>query len=124
MFAFTIRSDIISNLASDRLGSVSEALDGAGNVVAAQLYAPYGGLRYSSGSMPTSKGFTGQRGDAISGLDYYGARYYDAVAGQFTSADTVADGVSPYAYVRGNPETLSDPTGHRYACGVECSGGC
>ena len=63
--------------------------------------------------MPTAKGFTGQRADAATGLDYYGARYYDAVAGQFTSADTVASGRSPYAYVRGNPETLTDPTGHR-----------
>ncbi|HEX9035728.1 MAG TPA: hypothetical protein VF808_01930 [Ktedonobacterales bacterium] len=38
----------------------------------AQLYAPYGGLRYSSGTMPTAKGFTGQRADAPTGLDYYG----------------------------------------------------
>jgi hypothetical protein len=33
-----------------------ETLDGSGNVTAAQLYAPYGGLRYSSGAMPTAKG--------------------------------------------------------------------
>ncbi|HEU0025517.1 MAG TPA: RHS repeat-associated core domain-containing protein [Ktedonobacterales bacterium] len=70
-------------------------------------------MRCSSGTMPTAKGFTGQRADAATGLDYYGARYYDAVAGQFTSADTVASGLSPYAYVKGNPETLTDPTGHR-----------
>jgi hypothetical protein len=43
------------------LGSVREALDGSGNAAAAQLYAPYGGLRYSSGTMPTAKGFAGQR---------------------------------------------------------------
>ena len=74
--------------------------------------------------MPTAKGFTGQRADALSGLDYYGARYYDAVAGQFTSADTVASGLSPYAYVKGNPETLTDPTGHRYTCPTgDCGGG-
>jgi hypothetical protein len=48
-------------------------------------------------------------------LDYYNARYYDPVVGVFLSADTVqgnAKGMNPYAYVGGNPETKSDPTGH------------
>jgi hypothetical protein len=37
------------------------------------------------------------------------------VVGQFLSADTVqgnAQGMDPYAYVGGNPETRTDPTGH------------
>jgi RHS repeat-associated protein len=73
----------------DGLGSVSEALSSSGTVTAAQLYGPYGGTRYSSGTMPTAKGFSGQRADAsTSGLDYYGARYYDPLLGQFASADT------------------------------------
>ncbi len=43
--------------------------------------------------MPTALGYTGQYGDAATtGLDYYNARYYDPVLGQFASADTVADG--------------------------------
>ncbi len=69
--------------------------------------------------MPTSYAFTGQRSDATTGLDYYGARYYDPAAGIFISADPVlpGKGFSPgglnrYAYVSGNPETLTDPTGH------------
>ncbi len=67
-------SGALSYLASDTLGSVNEALDGSGNVTAAQLFAPYGGLRYYfSGRMPTAKGFTGQRADAATGLDDYGA---------------------------------------------------
>jgi len=102
----------LNYLASDGLGSVSVAVDASGNVVASQLYAPYGTARYNSGTMPTSKGFTGQRADATSGLDYYGARYYDPAAGQFTSADSVANGLSRYAYVGGNPETATDPSGH------------
>jgi RHS repeat-associated protein len=61
--------------------------------------------------MPTSHGFTGQRADAASGLDYYGARYYDPLAGQFTSGDSILPGagfdlwgLSRYAYVTGNLE--------------------
>ncbi len=104
----------LNYLATDGLGSVSVAVDGSGNVVASQLYGPYGASRYSSGTMPTSKGFTGQQADATTGLDYYGARYYDPAAGQFISADSVLDGLSRYAYVAGNPATLVDPSGHEF----------
>jgi len=83
------------------------------------LFAPYGAGRYSSGTMPTSYGFTGQRADAVSGLDYYGSRYYDPQAGQFTSGDSVLPGggldpwgLSRYAYVEGNPVNRIDPDGH------------
>src|SRR5579859_7925921 len=89
----------------------------------AQLFAPYGGVRSSSGSMPTARGFTGQYGDAMTGLSYYGARHYDPVAGQFTTADFV-QGPNRYAYVLGNPTTHTDPTGQRRDCTFgDCSGG-
>jgi RHS repeat-associated protein len=70
---------------------------------------------YDTGTMPTTKGFTGQQLDS-SGLNYFNARYYDSVAGQFTSADR-AQGPNRYAYVHGNPETLTDPTGKFGRCG-------
>jgi RHS repeat-associated protein len=66
----------------------------------------------------TSKGFTGQYSDAVTGLDYYVSRYYDPVSGLFLSADRAegnAQGMNPYAYVGGNPETASDPTGQYFA---------
>ncbi len=103
----------ISYLASDGLGSLQVTLNGSGSATALQLNAPYGSVRYSSGVFPTTKGFTGQRSDAaVSGLDYYGARYYDPALGQFTSGDSMLDGLSRYGYVSGNPTTLTDPSGH------------
>ncbi|HEU5347387.1 MAG TPA: RHS repeat-associated core domain-containing protein [Ktedonobacterales bacterium] len=112
----------IAYLVSDGLGSVSEALNQTGSAAGTQLYSPYGGVRYSSGVMPTANGFTGQYSDAAStGLDYYGARYYDPALGQFTSADTVTDGLNRYGYVRGNPETRNDPSGHRVCYGEDAS---
>ncbi|WIG58918.1 MAG: hypothetical protein OJF49_001665 [Ktedonobacterales bacterium] len=67
--------------------------------------------------MPTARGFTGQYADASTGLDYYGARYYDPAVGQFAQADTDAKGgLNRYAYVGGNPETKTDPSGHRRDC--------
>ena len=104
----------LSYLATSYQGSVVEALDSTGNVgvTASQLYAPYGGVRYASGALPTDYGYTGQRADASSGLDYYGARYYDPTVGQFTSADTLlAGGLNRYGYVGGNPTTATDPSG-------------
>jgi RHS repeat-associated protein len=103
----------LSYLASDGQGTVSEALDGSGNVTFQQLFTPYGTSRYSSGISPTTLGYTGQRTDSTTGLDYYQARYYDPVAGQFISSDTVNDGFNDYGYVAGNPETATDPSGHR-----------
>ena len=127
-FAMAVNG-VISYLASDGLGSANVTLDASGNVVAQVLYAPYGAVRYGSGTMPTSYGFTGQLADAATGLDYYGARYYDPVAGQFASADTVLPGngldiwgLSRYAYVEGNPIIRTDPTGHVFASGPP--GGC
>ncbi len=114
----------LSLLGDDGLSSVTEALDVVGNVVARQLYMPYGGVRYS-GVMPTTKGFSGQRQDATTGLSYFVARYYNPVLGQFVSGDDVLPGqgynlwgLSRYAYVAGNPETKTDPTGH---CWFACS---
>ncbi|HXM54004.1 MAG TPA: RHS repeat-associated core domain-containing protein [Candidatus Dormibacteraeota bacterium] len=109
---------VVSYLAADGLGSADVTLSASGSPTASMLYAPYGGVRYSSGTMPTTYGFTGQRADSASGLDYYGSRYYDPLAGQFTSADDVLPGggfdlwgLSRYAYVEGNPENRIDPTG-------------
>src|ERR1019366_5576247 len=101
---------------NDELGSVLATFSdiaGSATVLANQAYGPYGNKLYSAGSMGTSKGYTGQRGDPT-GLDYYNARYYDPVVGLFVSADIKqgnAQGMDPFASVGGNPETMNDPTG-------------
>jgi len=102
----------------DGLNSTTVVVNSAG-VVAAQLFAPYGQLRWAGGTMPTTYGFTGQRSDSATGLDYYIARYYDPAAGTFTSADSVLPGggmdpagLDRYAYVEDNPTTHLDSNGH------------
>lgn len=76
----------LTYLVTNYQGSPTEALDRTGTVTASRLYGPYGTLRYSNGAFPTEYGYTGQRADAATGLDYYGARYYDPLLAQFTSA--------------------------------------
>ena len=106
----------LSYLANDALGSLDEALDASGSVTFQQLYGPFGSIRYTSGTAPTTEFFTGQRWDSTSGLAYYVARYYDPVSHQFISADTAQDGLNRYSYVFDNPETATDPTGHWMVC--------
>ncbi|HZS77549.1 MAG TPA: RHS repeat-associated core domain-containing protein [Ktedonobacteraceae bacterium] len=105
---------------TDALGSVLASFSDTPNsatVLGNQVYGPYGNQRYLKGSMGTAKGYTGQYADPT-GLDYYNARYYDPVAGVFVSADSKqgnAEGMNPYAYVAGNPETFTDPSGQYVA---------
>ncbi len=109
--------DSVSWLHADHLGSLSEATTGSGGVSSRQRYFPYGRVRYSSGSPPTTYNFTGQRLDGT-GLLFFQARYYDPTTGRFLQADSIVpDPANPqslnrYAYVLNNPLKYTDPTGH------------
>ena len=87
-----------------------------------------GGLNSGSTTPATESGagegqriFTGHEYDRDTGLNYMGARYYDAAIGRFLSQDPafwgivtgIADPqlVNSYAYARGNPLTYNDPDG-------------
>ncbi len=101
---------------TDPLGSVVATFSttaGSAALSGNQAYGPYGHLRYNAGGlsgMATSKGF--------SGLDYYQSRYDEPAVGVFLSADSKEgnqQGMDPYMYVGGNPQTYNDPTGEYYA---------
>jgi len=120
---------VFSYWATDVLGSATVALDPNGTPTASVLYAPYGLARFTQGSMPTSRGFTGQRKDG-NDLYYFHARYYDPLAGQFISADPILPdngyalwGLSRYAYVEGNPIVRTDPSGLGFEDLIDDGGG-
>ncbi len=64
-------------------------------------------------------GFTGKERDTESGLDYFGARYFSAAQGRFTSPDapfadqhaTNPQSWNLYTYTRNNPLSFVDPDG-------------
>ena len=135
-------------LTSDFLGSTRLITDASGNPVRCFDYLPFGeeipaGMNGRSGCYETmgspqypsppdvaDQKFTGKERDAETGLDYFGARYFSAAQGRFTSPDwsakpqpvPYADLANPqslnlYSYVRNNPLSRIDPDGH-----IDCSG--
>jgi RHS repeat-associated protein len=110
---------------TDHLGSTSITANGTtGALVSEMRYKPWGETRWSSGTTPTSKHFTGQIEDAGIGLYFYGSRFYDPAVGRFTQADTVVPGAgnpqkfNRYAYANNSPVKYTDPTGHSADCGI------
>jgi len=84
------RGGVLYYLHTDHLGSTSLATHGtSGAKVSRVLYYPYGETRYTEGTLPTDRLYTGQRWEQGFGLYDYHARYYDPALGRFISADTV-----------------------------------
>ncbi len=84
------------------------------------LYKPFGELirSHSTGYDLSTRKFTGQEDDELTGLLYYSARYYDPLTGQFLTPDIIVpgggtnpQGFNHYAYVLNNPLKYIDPTG-------------
>jgi len=103
----------------DGLGSVRAVTDEAGQLLERHEYLPFG-EEWNPQPAGDSRKFTGKERDAETGLDYFGARYYGAEIGRFTTVDPVytwrENLVDPqrwnrYAYVRNNPLRYMDPDG-------------
>jgi RHS repeat-associated protein len=117
---------------ADHLGSTRMTLDESGQPVTRHDFEPYGveidrsGGGYGSPETVTRL-FTGKERDFeaassanVSGLDYFGARYYSGAQGRFTGPDEPLIDQHPedpqswnlYSYVRNNPLKFIDPTGN------------
>ncbi|RME60313.1 RHS repeat-associated core domain-containing protein, partial [Candidatus Parcubacteria bacterium] len=102
------------------LGPTTLTTDAAGNQLAEMRYAPWGAVRYRSGSLLTRYTYTGQYSHVDDfGLMYYVARWYDPMLGRFVQADTLVPAQSQgtqawdrFAYVNNNPLRYNDPDGH------------
>jgi RHS repeat-associated protein len=104
----------------DALGSVRQAVDGAGELVESRQWSPYG---VESGAEQTGLGYTGEWWDAAVGLQYLRARWYDARTGAFLTRDAV-EANHPYLYANGNPVLYTDPSGHDVGCPGGDAGNC
>ncbi|MFA8344338.1 MAG: RHS repeat-associated core domain-containing protein [Rhodothermaceae bacterium] len=100
----------------DHLGSIRVAISEDGTVSSAQDYTPYGEYLRSSvtGVGKDKYKFTEKERDTETGLDYFGARYYNSKTGLWLAVDPLADkypGWSPFNYVENDPLNYVDPNG-------------
>jgi RHS repeat-associated protein len=96
----------------DHLGSVAVVLDATGALVNREEFTPYGETSFGSYAKKRYR-FTGKERDEESSYNYHGARYYAPWKARWISPDPIGLGDGPhlYAYARGNPVMLVDPTG-------------
>ncbi|MCG7852101.1 MAG: hypothetical protein MIO92_06230, partial [Methanosarcinaceae archaeon] len=103
----------------DQINSTRVVTDDMGTVVYSAAHDPYGGIQQTWVNTfdPTPK-FSGKERDSESGLDYFGARYYDKAQYRFISVDSIrnASHFNPqrtnlYAYCMNNPISYLDPDG-------------
>jgi RHS repeat-associated protein len=114
----------------DAPGSVRVVTNQAGQEVTRHDFLPFGEEFPTPMTPSMGKLFTGKERDAETGLDYFGARYYDSGVGRFTTIDPIytwkENLVDPqrwnrYAYVRNNPLRYIDPDGRDIAISAATS---
>jgi insecticidal toxin complex protein TccC len=101
----------------DHLGSSAIELDQQARMLSRETYYPFGGTAIwlphskSAGDYKTIR-YSGKETD-VSGLSYFGARYYAPWLQRWVSADPAGDvdGLNLYVMVRNNPLTNVDPDG-------------
>jgi len=119
---------------TDAIGSVRMITDANGGVVTRYDYLSFGGdcapNPPCTAQSPDTHQFAGKERDTDTGLDYFGARYYDSISGRFTTVDPLLNIQTAirdpqqwnrYAYVLNNPVRYTDPDGRcvEDLCAVE-----
>jgi RHS repeat-associated protein len=104
---------------SNHLGTASLELDANAAIISYEEYYPFGSTAYQAmrnqTETPKRYRYTGKEHDDESGLYYHSARYYAPWLVRWTAADPsgTKDGTNLFAYVKNNPVTFRDPSGHQ-----------
>ncbi|WP_035061191.1 RHS repeat domain-containing protein [Andreprevotia chitinilytica] len=103
---------------ADPVGSPIAATDKLGNLLWNANYYPYGyKLAGGVANENNKQWFGGKVQDDETGLQYFGARFYDPVVGRFAAMDPVdfresnVQSFNSYAYANNNPFRYVDPDG-------------
>ncbi|MEA5461685.1 SpvB/TcaC N-terminal domain-containing protein [Arcicella sp. LKC2W] len=102
----------------NHLGSAALETDETGQVISYEEYHPYGTSAYRVAKPDKDVSlkryrFSGKERDDETGLYYFGARYYAAWLGRWTSSDPAGfvSGFNLYRYCSNNPVMFYDPNG-------------
>lgn len=89
----------------DGNGNITAWVNGSGTVVARQRYDAFGNIIDQTGTAPSNYGFSTKPIEKITGLLYYGYRYYDPVTGRWPSRDPIEEvgGLNLYGFVYNDP---------------------
>ena len=109
---------------TDQINSTRIVTDDNGTVVYAAAHDPYGGIQQTwVNTFDPALKFSGKERDEESGLDYFGARYYDHTLYRFLSVDPVVStdlGLAnpqfwnSYSYCGNNPLRFFDKGGRSF----------
>ncbi|MEW6413249.1 MAG: RHS repeat-associated core domain-containing protein [Candidatus Zixiibacteriota bacterium] len=106
---------------TDQIGSPRVIMHSPGGGITPQVaqynnYHPFGQIHQSWGSFNTPYTFTGkeQDDDGDFKFHYFGARYYDARIGMFSSIDKASQFAGGYLYGGNNPILGRDPDGNLF----------
>jgi RHS repeat-associated protein len=100
---------------SDWQGSVRDVMNSSGAVVDHRVYDPFGNLTSETNPAAGDRyAYAGREWDAVTGLSYNRARWYDPGAQRWTSRDPLeytSGDANLYRYVHNDPTNFTDPTG-------------
>ena len=94
----------------DGKGNVSAIVDGTQAVAATYAYDTFGNLMTKTGFLSQPVQFSTKRYDEMSGLSYYGYRFYSPVLGRWMNRDPLqeAGDINLYGFISNNPVDLVD----------------
>ncbi|MFZ5983095.1 MAG: RHS repeat-associated core domain-containing protein [Acidobacteriota bacterium] len=114
----SLSSPTIRYYACDHLGTPRLVMDEQGGVLERRDFEPFGAELPPYTPAIASSRFTVHERDEATTYDYMHFRSYASSTGRFLKPDNIWGNVSNpqswnlYAYVKGNPVTMTDPTGH------------
>ncbi len=114
----TLNEPVIRYQYNNHLGSATMETDENGVVISYEEYHPFGTSAYRSSKSSSDMSlkryrFSGKERDDETGFYYFGARYYAAWLGRWTSSDPggFKGGFNLYKYCSNNPIMFHDPNG-------------